>query len=134
MGASKRYVIIDDDKANNMLCKMICKKVFGEVDTISFDIPEEGLNFISDQYSDNTKITPTVLFLDINMPGLTGWEFMEKYKSFNKSIQEQFTIYMLSSSVDHKDKDLARSNPLVKGYISKPLTREKLKELFTTEI
>ena len=130
MNTIKRYMIVDDDKANNMLCRMIFKKVFGDVESVTYDNPREALEKISSDYSDSSKKLPTVLFLDINMPDISGWEFMEHYKNFDESIHKQFTIYILSSSVDSKDKDLANKNPLITGYIQKPLTREKLKALF----
>lgn len=109
---------------------MILKKLFEGSDIIAYDIPQEALNFISEDYSDMSQIKSTILFLDINMPEITGWEFMEIFKHYSKEIHEQFTIYILSSSVDTHDKDLAENNPLITEYISKPLTREKLKELF----
>ena len=122
-------MIVDDDKANNMLCRMILKKISGDVESVAYDIPREALEKISSEYSGASKKIPTVLFLDINMPEINGWEFMDLFKDFDKSIHDQFTIYILSSSVDYKDKDLADKNPLVSGYIQKPLTREKLKEI-----
>lgn len=129
MNTIKRYMIVDDDKANNMLCRMILKKISGDVESVAYDIPREALEKISSEYSGASKKIPTVLFLDINMPEINGWEFMDLFKDFDKSIHDQFTIYILSSSVDYKDKDLADKNPLVSGYIQKPLTREKLKEI-----
>ena len=126
-----RYLIVDDDKANNMLCKMILKKTFSEAEILTYDCPREALNYINSQYlisSDNFK---TVLFLDINMPDITGWEFLDIFKDFDENIRSFFTIYMLSSSVDYKDKNLATENPLVEGYIEKPLTRDKIKNIFS---
>jgi len=65
------------------------------------------------------------------MPDITGWEFLDIFKDFNENIRSFFTIYMLSSSVDYKDKNLATENPLVEGYIEKPLTRDKIKNIFS---
>lgn len=126
----KRYLIVDDDKANNMLCKMILKKTFEEAEVISYDSPCEALNYINSQYLISDDNLKTVIFLDINMPDITGWEFLDIFKDFNENIRNFFTIYMLSSSVDYKDKNLAKENPLVEGYIEKPLTREKIKNIF----
>jgi len=123
------YLIVDDDKANNMLCQMVLKKVLGDINTISYDLPREALNYISDEYIKPGK-KPTVLFLDINMPDISGWDFLEIFKTFDKKIHEQFTIYILSSSVDYSDKNKAGENPFVTGFISKPLTRDAVKKLF----
>ncbi len=126
-----RYLIVDDDKANNMLCKMILKKTFSEGEILTYDCPRETLNYINSQYLISADNFKTVLFLDINMPDITGWEFLDIFKDFDENIRSFFTIYMLSSSVDYKDKNLATENPLVEGYIEKPLTREKIKNIFS---
>ncbi|MBN8569256.1 MAG: response regulator [Ignavibacteria bacterium] len=127
----KRYLIVDDDKANNMLCKMILQKTFAKAEVISYDSPREALNYINNHYLISDDNFKTVIFLDINMPDITGWEFLDIFKDFNENIRNFFTIYMLSSSVDYKDKNLATENPLVEGYIEKPLTREKIKNIFS---
>lgn len=126
-----RYLIVDDDKANNMLCKMILQKTFAEAEVISYDCPREALNYINNHCLISDDNFKTVIFLDINMPDITGWEFLDIFKDFNENIRSFFTIYMLSSSVDYKDKNLATENPLVEGYIEKPLTRDKIKNIFS---
>ena len=130
MEAGKNYLIIDDDKSNNLLCKIILKKVLGDVEIVSYDNPRHGLAYIQQEYGSSDTNKPTVLFLDINMPDISGWELLDIYKDFDAHIHAQFTIYMLSSSVDAKDKSLAEENPFVTGFISKPLTRDVIKKLF----
>lgn len=70
----------------------------------------------------------SVLFLDINMPTMTGWEVLEHLSS--QSLPEFLQIFMLSSSISAEDKKHAEDEPLVMGYIEKPLNETKLKELF----
>ena len=67
---------------------------------------------------------PELIFLDINMPSMTGWEFLEYFDKLDDIIKNHFKIYILSSSVDQRDKDKANTNSYIKGFISKPLTRE----------
>ena len=130
MEETKRYLIVDDDKANNMLCRIILKKRFDGAEITSYEEPQAALDYIKEKYSAATENKTTVLFLDINMPDLTGWEFLDIFKNFDENIRKQFIIYMLSSSVDYKDKNMAKENPLVEGYIEKPLTRDKVNKLF----
>lgn len=130
MEPKKRYLIVDDDKANNLLCKVVLKKVLGEIDIVSFDKPQEALDYIANEYSKSHEESRTYFFLDINMPEITGWEFLERFKHYDKKILNQFTTYILSSSVNSQDKELAQHNPLVNDYIEKPLTRETVKNLF----
>jgi two-component SAPR family response regulator len=118
MNADLKYVAVDDDSFNNMLCSMIIEDTLGDVDITTFTKPEEGLAFI-----ENVK-SPTILFLDINMPTLTGWEFLEQYEKFSEEVKMQVSIYILSSSLYQRDKDRANGNKYVKGFISKPLESE----------
>lgn len=127
----KRFLIIDDDRANNMLCQIILKKAFGRAEIISYEEPRTALDYIKSRYTNSNENLKTVLFLDINMPDITGWEFLDIFKNFDDKIRKQFSIYMLSSSVDYKDKKMAKENTLVEGYIEKPLTRDKVNKLFT---
>lgn len=126
-----RYLIVDDDRANNMLCQVILKKSFEGAEVSAYTEPRAALEYIQNEYSASTGKGTTVLFLDINMPDLTGWEFLDIFKNFDEKIRKQFIIYMLSSSVDYKDKSMAKENPLVDGYIEKPLTRDKVNKLFS---
>lgn len=119
MSTDLKYVIVDDDPFNNMICRMIIEDALGEVEINEFTKPEEGLLFIQE----NIK-SPAILFLDINMPTLTGWEFLEQYEKFSEEVKMQISIYMLSSSLDRRDKDKAKANKYVKGFISKPLAIE----------
>ncbi len=122
MNGIRKYIIIDDDRINNLVCNLVLKRTLGAVETTIFTVPEEGLAFIQNEYSKNLK--PTILFLDINMPTLTSWEFMEQFEKFSEEVKNQIRIYILSSSVDQRDKDKAKANKYIKGFISKPLVRE----------
>jgi len=118
MNTDLKYIAVDDDEFNNLLCSMIIEDTLGEVDIRTFTKPEEGLLFI-----ENVK-SPSVLFLDINMPTLSGWEFLEEYEKFNEEVKMNLSIYILSSSLDRRDKERANRNKYVKGFISKPLESE----------
>lgn len=126
-------MVVDDDPTTTMLCKIIFNKFSKEPGTKLFTEPETALASIKEEYSHTNAIISTILFLDINMPAMTGWEFLEMFKEFSEDIRKQFTIYLLSSSVDERDKEKAKENPLVRGFISKPLTVDRLKELFSYE-
>ena len=121
MNTDLKYVIVDDDPFNNMICSMVIEDALGEAEITAFTKPEEGLEFMKK----NVK-APTVLFLDINMPTLTGWEFLEQYDTFSDEVKLNTNIYILSSSLDRRDKDRATTNKYVQGFISKPLDFETI--------
>ena len=122
MNAIRNFIIVDDDSFNNLLCKIIIEDAIGIADIKSFIRPEEALAYIEKEFNSNIKAT--ILFLDINMPTLTGWEFMEAFEKFDEVIKQQISVYILSSSVDQRDKDKAGLNKYIKGFFSKALENE----------
>jgi two-component SAPR family response regulator len=119
MSTELKYIIVDDDSFNNTICTMILEDALGDVEIKEFTKPEKALLFIEESVK-----SPTILFLDINMPILTGWDFLEQYEKFSEEVKMHINIYMLSSSLDRRDKDKADANKYVKGFISKPLEFE----------
>lgn len=119
------FIVIDDDPFNNMFCEMLItsKAITSYVTVQTFTMPEEGLKHLQHNYI----ITPgqcTVLFLDINMPTMSAWEFLKEFEKLDREITACFKIYILSSSIDPRDKHLALQHRYVEDYIVKPLTIE----------
>jgi len=126
----KRFILVDDDVLNNILTKMILKKSFEEVQINVFTVPEDGLEFMKSEPDHNPLAGKTTLFLDINMPTLSAWEYLEAFDLFDASIKEQYNIYILSSSIDPKDIKRAKENPLVANFIEKPINKDKIIKMF----
>ncbi len=127
-----RYIVIDDDPHNNLSCTIAIKSAVTSASIHCFTVPEEGLDYIENEYTKTRIAIPTVLFLDINMPSMTGWEVLEKFKNFPVPVKEQITIYILSSSISPIDQELAHANPFVADYIIKPLTKSKVLQIIST--
>ena len=87
---------------------------------------EEALNALKETLRNGMDL-PCIIFLDINMPVMDGWEFLDAFGELEGS--RNSVIYMLSSSVDPSDADRARSYSLVRDYLTKPLNQEKLDDL-----
>ncbi len=122
---ARDFIVIDDDRINNMICSKMIGLTVPDSETQTFILPEEGLKYL--QSYQKANIQPNaVLFLDINMPVLSGWDVLEKMEQLPENQKNSIDVYMLSSSVDQLDREKADNHPLVKGYISKPLTRAKL--------
>ena len=124
------FIVVDDDPMNNLICKHIIHKYNGGAEILIFTEPEKALKMIVETFDGITENPETVLFLDINMPSMNGWEFLNEFENFTKKIQQQISIYILSSSIDQSDRDKAEINSLVKGYISKPLSLDSMNEIF----
>ncbi|PKQ43574.1 response regulator [Confluentibacter flavum] len=116
----QRYMLVDDDDTNNMICKYTIKRFDRDAEVKMFTMPEDGLASIKGEYIIGHETLPTVLFLDINMPSMTGWGFLEVFMQFDECVKNQFTIYILSSSIeDFTEK--AKIYPFIQGFLSKPL-------------
>jgi len=111
--------IIDDDPVFVLLFKKILIKL-GKFETIvNFENGQIALNVLVEKFKNNEPL-PDIVFLDINMPILDGWEFLkalEKYKFIDKLI-----IYMVSSSIDSTEIKKSKKYKSVKNFISKPIS------------
>jgi two-component system, chemotaxis family, chemotaxis protein CheY len=124
MNTETKYIIVDDDPLNNAINSLMLKRTFHDAGIETFALPREGLGFIQNNIS--SLKTHLVLFLDINMPVLTGWDFLEHYENFGEEIKKRISIYMLSSSINPRDRDKAKKYGCIKGFVSKPLTTEAI--------
>jgi CheY-like chemotaxis protein len=120
-------LIIDDDEINNFLCKKIMQ-ISGYSNNIhACESVNEGIKYLKHTYSENPKNYPEALFLDINMPIRTGWDFLDEYEILcNNGDLKKMNIYMLSSSVYEEDIKRAEENALVSQYVTKPIENSTL--------
>ncbi len=117
----KKVWFIDDDEINNMLSMRMLNRVLPESESMAFLNAEEALEILM---GPNSNI-PDSIFLDINMPCMNGWEFLDELTVRNIHIP----VYMLTSSIDPRDQEKAGSYEYVKDFISKPLREDRLKML-----
>ena len=127
MASDLHFIVVDDDPTNNIICKFAIIRAFPTAEVELFTEPRKALDHI--QQTEMVDEKPKTLFLDINMPLITGWDFLEIFKDFVAKIIDRYKIYILSSSIDERDRERANSNPLVAGFVSKPLTTTIIKTL-----
>lgn len=128
IGSPQHYLVVDDDSTNNLICDFTIRKFDKNAMVDLYLIPEKALLYIEDQYSKTEKPIATILFLDVNMPSMTGFEFLDEFKKFDEEVQNQFTIYILSSSIEDFNIQ-ATQYPIVKAFLSKPLKVSCLEEI-----
>ncbi len=127
---------VDDDPITLMLCKMVIKKAGFATEIITAQNGEEAINYFDELNLNNLGSTisryPQLVFLDLNMPVMGGWEFLDHYLKNNyDSIFKECKIIVLSSTIDPYDIQKAKTYPMVLDFISKPITKEILEELET---
>ena len=115
------FIIIDDDEVNNVLCKKVIHVAYPNTYVTTFSDTKEALEYLTS--GNAVEFSKVIVFLDINMPLVSGWDFVKSFESLDNEIKDQLKIYILSSSVDPFDKVRSTANKNIWNYISKPLTR-----------
>jgi len=113
-------LLIDDDDAVNMLNTIILRKSGLADNIVAVQSGEKGLEALSEFLTENKW--PGIIFVDINMPGICGWEFIERFKKDFVQFKEKCLICVLSSSLDPRDRENAKNSDMVDSYLSKPLS------------
>ncbi|WKK74114.1 response regulator [Marivirga salinae] len=124
MAIFKNIFIIDDDELFLIVSKEIIQDEGFAEHIHNFEDGREVLEYLK---SANREDIPEILFLDINMPMMDGWELMDALQEL--SIVDKMRIYITSSSINPVDLDKADKNPYIKGFISKPISPDKLKKI-----
>ncbi len=122
------FIIVDD---NVLDCFIVEKKIqmTGTADHIfSYSDPKEAFNVIEDS-KDKTDLNKTVIILDIHMPLMNGFEFVEEFEKLPKSIQDKYTIWALTTSMNIKYINRISSYKSVKHLLRKPLKTDSLTAL-----
>ena len=122
-----RFIIIDNDPVNNLLCGLAIKDAAVEATILDFTNPLKAFEYIETYNESDNRLN--ILLLDINMPIWSGWDFADHFEKLDETIKKHFRIYMLSSSIDNSDKLRAIANKNIVDYIEKPLTEQKVSSL-----
>lgn len=116
------YLIDDDQIFTYLLSKQM--KMIDFCDTIMvFNDGDEALGFLK-AHADTPINLPSVILLDINMPVMDGWQFLDEFAKFD--LQKRVTIYIVSSSIDDADRAKAASYKEVANFYVKPISKDDL--------
>ncbi|RYD80980.1 MAG: response regulator [Sphingobacteriales bacterium] len=116
-----KILIIDDDKIALFLHETVIADCGASCTPETFTSAESALSYLNESLSSPGQY---LIFLDVNMPGIDGWAFSEVIK--NHPLREQITVVMVSSSVEQKDIERARSSEVISKYLIKPLREEQV--------
>lgn len=121
-------MLIDDDFATNLCHKIVIEEGQYANHLVTKTDGEAAIEYLKQPFTKGNP-RPNLIFLDINMPRMNGWEFLEEYKNLTKEQQADNIIVMLSTSSNPDDLKRAKENPFVKEYGSKPLSIKMLDEI-----
>jgi CheY-like chemotaxis protein len=126
-------LVIDDDEPTNFFNQMIVEQSGCTENIKVAQSGHEALQYLSTSVelacADRAYPCPDLIFLDINMPAMDGWEFLEKYRSLKKERKNQVIVVMLTTSLFQEDMLKAQAIPEISGFENKPLTPEKLEKI-----
>ncbi len=112
---SKKIILIDDDPINNLILRKELQKKDSSIELTVFETATKAISFI-----ESSDDIPKFILLDINMPEMNGWDFLEYLDKKKYNIH----IFMITSSVVKRDQEKAEKYPLIKDYLIKPLGKE----------
>jgi len=121
-------LLIDDDESVNFINQMVIEKLGCAEKVITCLNGMSAIEYLK-SYEDGKHPQPDLMFLDINMPAMDGWEFLDAYQQLDKHQQSGVVIVMLTTSLDPEDKERAGRIPVINDFENKPLTIEKLQEI-----
>ncbi len=122
--------IVDDDEIFTYGFKKlsVIKGLFDEI--MNFSNGKEAIDYLLNPQ--NRNHLPDVLFVDINMPVMNGWEFNDAFDEIKSQLGKNIVIYNIGSSIDLEDIKRAKDNPVVTDYLLKPIDEICLTEIFTS--
>ena len=123
-----RFMIVDDDPVSNFLTKTVISKTNLNAAVVAIENAETALECLLDI----SQELPNVILLDLNMPIMSGWEFIEAFSKSDYLMQASITLIILSASNNQRDIERAKTYGFVRDYINKPLTVPILENQFNS--
>ncbi len=120
--------VIDDDDIYQFTIAVTLRSIPAVDSTRTFSDGAEALEYIVVHQNDEDKL-PDIIFLDINMPVMDGFQFMEEFVELLPSLKKSIKVYMVSSSMDPKDIKRAKRIDEISDYLIKPLNSADIKEI-----
>lgn len=127
MKKPRQYIIVDDDRTNNLICEYAVKGFDSRALVKTFTDPGLALADIKNSIHEDDGPISNLFFIDVNMPSMSGWEFLKELEK-DIEILDRITVYILSSSIEDFSKE-KKEFPYVTDFLSKPLSKDKLEQL-----
>lgn len=122
-------LLVDDDQTTNFLNRSLLSRLAVTEKILVAHDGQEALILLARQCQPLTPTCPRLIFLDVNMPGMNGIQFLEAYQQSPLAAQKAIVIVMLTTSLHPRDVERVQQLHAVSGFVSKPLTAEKVQNI-----
>lgn len=121
-------LLIDDDAPTNMLNSILINKLNCCKEVVAKQRADLALEYLRELGESGVK-APNLILLDINMPGMNGWEFLEEYEKLSEELKAQAIVVMLTTSLNPDDKRKSKNLSSLNSFENKPLNKAKMRNL-----
>lgn len=128
----QHFIVIDDSKLDCFIAEKVIKNTGRCESVVSFLQAQEALEFIT--RNTLSSMYPIIVLVDIQMPVMNGFEFVEAFEKLPVNIRKNYNIYVISSSINDNDLTKIPQYPSVIQFINKPLTSNNLSALLAKEV
>lgn len=125
-----KIFIVDDAELDSVIVKIGLKQVLGNLEIEVFNNGDAAINKLLEISINNPSCFPDYIFLDLNMPVMGGWEFLDVFHQLNIDPENKIRIFILSSSISRSDVLRSISNPLISTFLSKPIELKTIRSIF----
>lgn len=127
-----KVCIIDDDKLYVSLITMLIKQNHLAGEIIVFPNGQEALDYFTSNIDNDNEILPQIILLDLNMPIMNGWEFLESIKPYVDRLNaRQVRLNVVSSTINPEEVTRAESHGIVNNFMNKPISKDAIAKAFT---
>ncbi len=127
----KIVMLVDDNEIDNMINQKMVESANFADQFYVYTSGQSALDFLENLVKQDSarELLPDMILLDINMPLIDGFQFLDKYAELNTSVKPDVDVFMLTTSINPSDKERADENKLITKFLIKPLTAEQLESL-----
>jgi CheY-like chemotaxis protein len=120
--------LIDDDPVYLTLARKIISSADVRYQITEFMMADEAIDFLADNLR-NAHLLPDIIFVDLSMPVMDGWSFLDQYEIIADGMSKAVDLYIVTSSISMKDVDRSKDYDVVKDFFIKPIGLQKMREL-----
>jgi CheY-like chemotaxis protein len=121
----KKVMVVDDNEVDRFVAQHVIKLYSLSQDVVCVESARDALEHLM-SVEDTPDELPEIIFLDINMPEMSGFDFLNEYEKLSENIKKNCIIMMLTTSLNENDRQMAENNKYVLNFLNKPLNKEKI--------